>query len=295
MPNLILPGADLVAILVLTAGVYLPRHRRTELVPAFVGVNVGVLAVSMALGSATASVGMGLGLFGVLSIIRLRSAELSQREIAYYFASLALGLLGGIGVGDPALGIGLMVLIVLALAIADHPWIAGRGVRRELVVLDRAVDAYPDPTDPDAIDVFERAITVAGSVALSADRAGLTTRFVSGGGIDLRGPEVATHALQRLAQIELGPSLGEIERDPGEGLGLVVVVTASAANAAWRHHDRNTDPTLTRIGIFTAPGGRAGGPLTVDASTLQGFREHWHRLAGQRGLTRELLLSGAPA
>ncbi|NLG20671.1 MAG: DUF4956 domain-containing protein [Actinomycetales bacterium] len=139
MPNLILPGADLVAILVLTAGVYLPRHRRTELVPAFVGVNVGVLAVSMALGSATASVGMGLGLFGVLSIIRLRSAELSQREIAYYFASLALGLLGGIGVGDPALGIGLMVLIVLALAIADHPWIAGRGVRRELVVLDRAV------------------------------------------------------------------------------------------------------------------------------------------------------------
>lgn len=139
MNALILPGVDLVAIILLTAVVYLPRHHRTELVPAFVGVNIGVLAVSMALGSATASVGLGLGLFGVLSIIRLRSAELTQREIAYYFASLALGLLGGIGVGDLALGAGLMALIVLSLVVADHPRIAGRGVRRELVILDRAV------------------------------------------------------------------------------------------------------------------------------------------------------------
>lgn len=141
--TLILPLVDVVAIAVLTALVYLPRHHRTELVPAYVGVNIGVLAVSMALGSATASIGMGLGLFGVLSIIRLRSAELSQREIAYYFASLALGLLGGIGVGALALGIGLMVAIVLSLVIADHPRIAGRtSVRRQHVVLDRAV------TDP---------------------------------------------------------------------------------------------------------------------------------------------------
>lgn len=141
--TLILPLVDVVAIAVLTALVYLPRHHRTELVPAYVGVNIGVLAVSLALGSATASIGMGLGLFGVLSIIRLRSAELSQREIAYYFASLALGLLGGVGVGDLALGIGLMVGIVLSLVIADHPRIAGRNtVRHQCVVLDRAV------TDP---------------------------------------------------------------------------------------------------------------------------------------------------
>ena len=37
-----------------------------------------------------------LGLFGVLSIIRLRSEELAQHEVAYYFAALALGLLGGL-------------------------------------------------------------------------------------------------------------------------------------------------------------------------------------------------------
>ena len=39
-------------------------------------------------------------LFAVLSIIRLRSAELDQQEVAYYFAAMTLGLLGGL-VLDP--------------------------------------------------------------------------------------------------------------------------------------------------------------------------------------------------
>ena len=50
--------------------------------------------------SSAATVGLGLGLFGVLSIIRLRSDELGQHEIAYYFAALAIGLIGGLGTGD---------------------------------------------------------------------------------------------------------------------------------------------------------------------------------------------------
>src|SRR3954463_3035718 len=85
-------AVDLVAIGVLTFGIYFPRHRRRDLVVAFLGVNVGVLAVSMILGSTAIGAGLGLGLFGVLSIIRLRSREIEQHEVAYYFASLALGL-----------------------------------------------------------------------------------------------------------------------------------------------------------------------------------------------------------
>jgi len=159
-----------------------------------------------------------------------------------------------------------------------------QGVRRCIVVLDRDGDAYPSPVTDVEADVFERAITVAGSLALSADRVGLTTRFVTGGGIDLRGPDVATNTLRLLAPIDLGPALGEIERDPGEGLGLVIVVTSSPATDAWRRTERLVDPTLTRIGVFTD----ASDPsrLTVDASTLQRFREQWGRLAGTSSLHR---------
>ena len=175
----------------------------------------------------------------------------------------------------------------LDLKVRQHE---AQGVRRCIVVLDRDAAAYT--SGETGRQAFERAISIAASIALSADRAGLTTRFVSGGGIDLRGPEVAVHTLHRLATIELGGHIDEVERDPGEGLGLAFVVTGTPTATVWRRPDRNVDPTLTRIGVFTEPGDETLGRLMVDASSTARFREHWVRLAGRRGLTQELLGSG---
>jgi hypothetical protein len=130
-------AADLAAITILTFGVFFPRHHRRDLVTAYLGVNVGVLAVASTLASVEVGVGLGLGLFGVLSIIRLRSDELGQQAVAYYFASLALGLLGGLSVGDPVVTLGLMALIVVVMYVADHPRLLGTH-RSQLVQLDRA-------------------------------------------------------------------------------------------------------------------------------------------------------------
>lgn len=140
MDQTILFAADIVAIAILTFGLYFPRHRRRDLVTAYVGLNVGVLAVSGALASSNVGAGLGLGLFGVLSIIRLRSSEIAQHEVAYYFAALALGLLGGLGGSGAAIAvnIGLMALIVVAMAFADSPHLLGR-YRSETVVIDRAI------------------------------------------------------------------------------------------------------------------------------------------------------------
>jgi hypothetical protein len=85
-----------------------------------------------------------------------------------------------------------------------------------------------------------------------------------------------------LAPIELGPALDEIERDPSEGLGLVIVVTTTPDSDAWRRAERIIDPTLTRVGVFVTGG--AGARLAVDASTVAGFRAGWQRLAGSRSL-----------
>ena len=94
---------------------------------------------------ATSSVnaGLGLGLFGVLSIIRLRSEELAQHEIAYYFAALALGLIGGLSITPTALHLALMALIVVALWIGDHALVA-RPTSRQEVLLDRAFTDGPE-------------------------------------------------------------------------------------------------------------------------------------------------------
>ncbi|WP_263121091.1 DUF4956 domain-containing protein [Cellulomonas sp. RIT-PI-Y] len=137
MPTAALFAIDLVAICVLTFALYFPRHRRRDLVAAFLGVNVGVLAVAGALSNSTVGAGLGLGLFGVLSIIRLRSSEITQDEIAYYFSALALGLLGGLGQSLGWLAPALMALVLVALYLGDHPRLLQR-YRQQIVVLDHA-------------------------------------------------------------------------------------------------------------------------------------------------------------
>ena len=131
-------GADLVALTILVGALYIPRHGRRDLVAAYIGVNVGVLAVTLLLSTSdNVGAGLGLGLFGVLSIIRLRSSSLAQGEVAYFFAALALGLLGGIKSHLIIVAI-LMALILASLWVGDHPALMRRN-RHQVVTLDRAI------------------------------------------------------------------------------------------------------------------------------------------------------------
>ncbi|MGW9114210.1 DUF4956 domain-containing protein [Microbacterium sp. NPDC055683] len=138
MPDLTMLLVDLAAITLLTVAVYFQRHRRRDLVVAFYGVNIGVFAVSYVLASAEVAVGLGLGLFGVLSIIRLRSSEISQREVAYYFAALAIGLLTGLSQTFSVMSTVLVAVVVLSLAVVDHPALFASH-RHRTVQLDEAI------------------------------------------------------------------------------------------------------------------------------------------------------------
>jgi hypothetical protein len=129
---------DLALISLLTFGLYFPRHRNRDLVVAYLCVNVGVLAVAEVLASSAVGVGLGLGLFGVLSIIRLRSSEITQHEVAYYFAALALGLISGLSTTLDPLPIALMLLLVVVLYVGDSPRLLRR-YRQQIITLDRAI------------------------------------------------------------------------------------------------------------------------------------------------------------
>lgn len=138
MSTFFMIAADLVAIAILAFGIYFLRHRRRDLLVAFVVVNVGVLAVAVVLAGSSVALGLGLGLFGVLSIIRLRSSEISQREVAYYFAALALGLIAGLSAEVSPVSLALMGLVIIALYIADHPRLLSRA-RQLTMTVDRAI------------------------------------------------------------------------------------------------------------------------------------------------------------
>lgn len=138
MDSLLLIAVDVAAIAVLTFALYFPRHRRRDLMIAFLVVNIGVLAVSIVLGGTGASIGVGLGLFGVLSIIRLRSSEIAQHEVAYYFAALAIGLIAGLSGTLTWTVVGLVALLLIAVAVGDSPLLLRRYRQQELVI-DRAI------------------------------------------------------------------------------------------------------------------------------------------------------------
>ncbi|QDY06872.1 DUF4956 domain-containing protein [Micromonospora sp. HM134] len=140
MTQVVLFAIDICAVALLVFGLYFPRHRRRDLVVAYLGVNVGVLAVAGALSASNVGAGLGLGmaLFGVLSIIRLRSTELDQHEVAYYFSALALGILGALGTRSVWLNVGLMALIVAVMFLGDHRRVF-RHYRHQILVLDSAV------------------------------------------------------------------------------------------------------------------------------------------------------------
>jgi hypothetical protein len=142
VPQIAILAADWVAIGVLVFALYIPRHRRRDLVVAFLVVNTGVLAVSAVLADTAIAAGVGLGLFGVLSIIRLRSTELEQHEVAYYFSALALGLLAGLSPTPGWITLCLMTMIVAVVFLGDHPKLFRR-YRHQQIVLDRA---WPDET-----------------------------------------------------------------------------------------------------------------------------------------------------
>ncbi|HUP76775.1 MAG TPA: DUF4956 domain-containing protein [Acidimicrobiales bacterium] len=137
MPDALAIATDLVAIIVLSYGIYFRRHRRRDMLLAYVALNVGVMAVAMALSSGAVGVGLGLGLFGVLSIIRLRSSEITQEEVAYYFISLAMGLLAGVDLDRVWLSPSLMATMVAVMFVADHPRLLAQ-YRQQIVTLDAA-------------------------------------------------------------------------------------------------------------------------------------------------------------
>ncbi|WP_455113849.1 DUF4956 domain-containing protein [Rothia mucilaginosa] len=131
--------ADAVAIAALCT-LYMVRHRNRELMISYAVINAGIFTVSVALVSAGSNASaMGMGLFGVLSIIRLRSTALSQREVGYYFVALSVGMIAGVNISPAYIAFGLMATLVGLIAILDSRSTPVSTEKTQTVTADRAI------------------------------------------------------------------------------------------------------------------------------------------------------------
>lgn len=122
----------------IVASLYVRRHHRRDLVVVLMALNIGVLALSHVLSSFPVGAGLGLGLFGVLSVVRLRADSLTQQEIGYFFVSLVLGVVAGLRPEPWWVVLVVAAGLVALLYLADHPGLLPRS-RRLVVTLDAAI------------------------------------------------------------------------------------------------------------------------------------------------------------
>lgn len=134
-------GVNLVAIAVLALGIYYRRYRRRDHTVGFVAFNISLFTVAAALTSTTnVNLGVGFGLFAVLSIVRLRSDEATQSEIGYTMVSLVIGLMNGLPGMSMEIKIVFSAILVVAMYIVDHPLLfPTRPYQRLRIELDKVI------------------------------------------------------------------------------------------------------------------------------------------------------------
>ena len=132
-------AVDVVGLLALI-GLYSRRHTGRELLMVYTCFNVGLFAALSEITSGKFPAGVGFGLFGVLSIIRLRSRSFSNAEIGYFFLALVLALVNGLPGRGLLLSTALSAAVLVAVGFADHPSLHPT-LHTARVTLDRV---YPD-------------------------------------------------------------------------------------------------------------------------------------------------------
>ena len=140
IPRLIL---DFVAICILLLGLYFRNYRRPDLVAVFLACNVGLFSVLTTLSFSPISSAVGFALFGVLSIIRLRSFEFLPTQIAYFFISLAIALICATDLAGLLLPFMLVVFMIVAMALVDSERFRST-TESSVIVVDTAI---PDPVE----------------------------------------------------------------------------------------------------------------------------------------------------
>jgi hypothetical protein len=132
---------DLICIGIIAFAVFYRRYRRSDLVIAYVALNISLFCVAVLIvNEMKVGVAFGFGLFAILSIIRLRSEPISPEEGAYYFIALVLGLINGMVFRNAPLARILDLGIVVVMLVLDNGFI-GVKARRQVVTLDTV---YPD-------------------------------------------------------------------------------------------------------------------------------------------------------
>src|SRR3954447_2047840 len=132
-------GLDVISMLLLVGWLYRRRIAAPEMALVFTALNIGLFAAVTSIGSGHFPTGIGFGLFGLLSLVRLRSAAFTLKDVAYTFVALVLALVNGLPDRDLLVVLLLDVLLLVSLWVVDETRSGAPPTRLMRVTLDTAV------------------------------------------------------------------------------------------------------------------------------------------------------------
>lgn len=120
------------------------KYRNIEMFVSSALFNIFILLIVMAIVRTDFNIAIGFGLFALLSLVQLRSAQFTKTEMAYLFGAVALAVINGAGIAD------LSFVLICNVVIIVSVWVIGSwslehsanlirvdNVRKMAVTLDR--------------------------------------------------------------------------------------------------------------------------------------------------------------
>jgi len=140
---LIRAAADLVTLLLLVGVLYRPQKSVPSMPLVLCALNIGLFTAVTAfveVGDVVTG-GLGFGLFALLSMLRLRSAAFTIKDVAYTFIVLIAGLVNALPITDWVLLGSANLALLLVMGVAD----SRRATKTTRVMRMRLDNVYVDP------------------------------------------------------------------------------------------------------------------------------------------------------
>ena len=93
------------------------KYRNTEMFVSSALFNIFILLIIMSIVRTDFNIAIGFGLFALLSLVQLRSAQFTKTEIAYLFGAVSLAVINGAGIGD------LSFILICNFVVVFSTWI----------------------------------------------------------------------------------------------------------------------------------------------------------------------------
>lgn len=132
-------GIDVLAMLVLVGWLYRRRLAAPEMALVFTALNIGLFAAVASIGTGSFPTGVGFGLFGLLSLVRLRSAAFTLKDVAYTFVALVIALVTALPERNVLIAVLLDVVLLATLWFVDDTRWRTPVTRVVRITLDHAV------------------------------------------------------------------------------------------------------------------------------------------------------------